>query len=184
MNTAAALPGPEVERQEAEAAQAMSASESTSSSRSSWTVTASIAKNVAAISASVAGEAVHVVEQVERVRHPDEPEDADRRGEHVVADDLDREPVDEHDRRGAELRAQLEPGGQGVDVVDEAGDEEHAAPPRTPSSSSCAWTPPTAIAAPIPAASPRKMPTPPKVGVACALQRSPAGVRDQPAADG
>ena len=33
-------------------------------------------------------------------------------------------PVDEHDRRGAELRGELEPRGQRVDVVDQAGEEE------------------------------------------------------------
>ena len=85
--------------------------------------------------------------------------------------------MDERDRGRAELRGELHDRGQRVDVVDQAGDEEqrgaaedpeqllvgvHAAGRRSRRA--------------IPAASPRKMPTPPKVGVACSLQRSPRRV--------
>ena len=86
------LPRAEVEGQEAERTRRPSASERTSSSRSSWTVTASIAKKSRAIEGERPGEPVHVVEQVEGVRHPDEPEDAERRGEDVVRDDLTVSP--------------------------------------------------------------------------------------------
>ena len=55
-------------------------------------------------------EAVHVVEQVERVRDPDEPDEREREREHVVGDDLDREPGREHDRRGRELGCELRDG--------------------------------------------------------------------------
>ena len=51
------------------------------------------------------GEPVHVVEQVERVRHADEPDDADRRREDAVRDDLDADAHREHERGGGELCA-------------------------------------------------------------------------------
>ena len=50
---------------------------------------------------------IHVVQQVERVRHPDQPDDSeDGRGE-VVADDLDPDAGDEHERGGASLSGEL-----------------------------------------------------------------------------
>ena len=72
-------------------------------------------------------EPVHVVEQVEGVRDPDQPEQAERDGEHVRADELDRQARCEHDARRGELRRQLRERGQGVEVVEQAGDEEDRA---------------------------------------------------------
>ena len=72
-------------------------------------------------------EPVHVVEQVERVRHPDQPEDADHGRRDVVADDLDADAGDEHERgRAAPARRSSRPG-EVEDVVEEAGDEEDGA---------------------------------------------------------
>ena len=73
------------------------------------------------------GKAVHVVEQVEGVRDPDEPDEAERRREQVVADDLDRQPGSQDDGRRRELGRQLGDRLQRVDVVDEAGHEEDRA---------------------------------------------------------
>ncbi len=69
-------------------------------------------------------QAVHVVEQVERIRDPDEPEEADRPRDDLVADDLDVEPAGEHDHRGRDLRGQLRDGTQVAEVVDESGGED------------------------------------------------------------
>ena len=78
------------------------------------------------------GEAVHVVEQVEGVRDPDEPDEPEHSREHVVADDLDRQPGGEDEGRGRELGRQLRDRLQRVDVVDEAGDEEDRAAAEDP----------------------------------------------------
>ncbi len=75
---------------------------------------------------------VHVVEQVERVRDPDEPDESEHRREHVVAEDLDRQPGGEDDARRRELGDQLRDRLQRVDVVDEAGDEEDCAAAEDP----------------------------------------------------
>ena len=73
------------------------------------------------------GQAVHVVEQVEGVRDPDEPDESQRRREHVVADDLDGQAGGEHDARGRKLRRELRDRLERVDVVDEAGNEQDRA---------------------------------------------------------
>ena len=75
------------------------------------------------------GQAVHVVEEVERVRDPDEPDEAQHRREHVVADHLDREAGAEHRRRGPELGDELRHRAERVDVVNEPGREENRAKP-------------------------------------------------------
>ena len=69
-------------------------------------------------------DAVHVVEQVERVRHPDQPDDRERDGDPVVLDQLDRQPVGEHDRRRAALRRQLRRHRQPERVVEQPDGEE------------------------------------------------------------
>ena len=73
------------------------------------------------------GEPVHVVEQVERVRHPDQPDHAERHSDPVARDQLDGQPARQRDRRCAELRPELRPGGKRVQVVDEPREEEHRA---------------------------------------------------------
>ena len=121
-------------------------------------------------------EAVHVVEQVERVRDPDEPEEADRPREDVVADDLDVEPAREHDDGGQDLRGELRERAQVPKVVDEPCDEDDRD----------AGEDPAELARPLERARrereqrcrPRtraKMPTPPNVGVGCSCQRSSDG---------
>ena len=77
-------------------------------------------------------EAVHVVEQVERVRDPDQPDEPEHRREHVVADDLDRQPGGEDDGRGGELGRQLRDRPEREDVVDETGDEQDRAAAEDP----------------------------------------------------
>ena len=72
-------------------------------------------------------EPVHVVEQVERVRDPDEPDECDRGRQHLVVDDLDREPAGENDRRRAELGAELRDRAEREEVVGEPGGEEEGA---------------------------------------------------------
>ena len=123
MNTAAGLPGRKLNGRKPSVARP-SESERTSSSRSSWTVTASIAKNVAAITASDPARPSMLSSRLKAFVIPTSQSTPMRRREHVVVDDLDREAHDEHDRGRAELRAELHDRGQRVDVVDQAGEEE------------------------------------------------------------
>jgi hypothetical protein len=60
----------------------------------------------------------------ESVRHPDEPQQADDRREHVVRDDLHRETGGECDPCRPKLGRELDPRRQRVDVVDQTRDEE------------------------------------------------------------
>ena len=120
-------------------------------------------------------EAVHVVEQVERVRDPDEPEDPDAPGEDVVADDLHLQPAGERDHRGADLDRELDEGAQVPQVVDQPGREEERGAGEDPAQLAAPLDRADRERRPIPATKPRKMPTPPNVGVACSCQRSPLG---------
>ena len=120
-------------------------------------------------------QAVHVVEEVERVRDPDEPEEADRPCEDVVADDLHVQAAREDDDRGGDLRRELRDRAQMAEVVDEPGDEDDRDARQDPASSPLHSTAPIASAKRIPPMKPAKMPTPPNVGVGCSCQRSSDG---------
>ena len=69
-------------------------------------------------------EAVHVVEEVEGVGDADEPEQADRPRDDVVADQLDVEAAREDDDGRGDLGGELRDRAQVPEVVDEPGDED------------------------------------------------------------
>ncbi len=74
------------------------------------------------------GEPIHVVEQVERVRHPDEPDQRERPGDHLVVDQLHVRPGGEHDDRRGELDGELADRRQRTQVVDQPCGEEERDP--------------------------------------------------------
>ena len=82
-------------------------------------------------------EPVHVVQEVEGVRHPHDPDDADRRGERAVRDDLDADPCREDDRRGRNLREDLRERREPEDVVDEPRGVEQRAARENPAELTC-----------------------------------------------
>ena len=77
-------------------------------------------------------EPVHVVQQVERIRHSDEPEDGDRIGERVVADELEREAAGDDAAGSEQLRRELRDRPERVHVVGETGEEEDRAADEDP----------------------------------------------------
>ena len=175
MKTSAGLPGRKLKSRKPRQARPR-LSERTSSSRSSWTVTASMAKKTAAINASVPASPSMLSSRLKAFVIPTSQSRPIDPGEDVVGDDLDREA-------GGRARSRPRRTGRRASSAPAACRRRRPARPRRAvrrrrgrrAARSWACTPPAAIAAAIPAARPRKMPTPPKVGVTCSLQRSPVG---------
>ena len=131
MKTRALRPGRRLKGRKPRQAPPSASATTSGSSPASWS-SAATAKTRTGDRGERRREAVHVVEQVERVRDPDEPDEPEHGREHVVAEDLDRQPGGEHDPRRRELGRQLGDRLQRVDVVGEAGDEEDRAAAEDP----------------------------------------------------
>ena len=150
MNTARAVAGPQVEREEAAAGEAEREREAS---------TVSFGCAVDRVDREVSagddrerrGEAVHVVEQVERVRDADEPEEAIATPSMSFADDLDGRPARDHDDRGRELRGELRERAQVPEIVDEPRDEHDRDAREDPAELPHGSTAPTASASATPA---------------------------------
>ena len=84
-------------------------------------------------------------------------------------------PVDEHDRRGGELRADLDGRAERAQVVDQSGGEEDQAAREDPEELPARVERADGEARPTPARKPATMPTPPSEGVVWFDQRSPVG---------
>ncbi len=174
MKTAAGLPGRRLNGRNPRQDRP-SASESTRRSRSGCTVTASIAKNVAPIMASVPARPSMLSSRLSAFVIPTSQTTPIAAASTLLPTISTERPVASAIAAAPNWTASLTAAGSERMSSIRPATKRSVAAARIPSSSSWSCTAPAAIAAPMPAASPRKRPIPPKVGVSCSLQRSPVG---------
>ena len=162
-----------------------SESESASTVSFGWTVTASSAKYPAAIAASVAARPSMLSSRLNAFVIPTSQITPSGTAIQSLATSSTVEPAPERDRRGAELRAELRPGGQRVQVVDEPCEkQQRAAAEDAPELRRWARAHRSRARRATPASSPAKIPRPPTSGVVLLVPAIVAGRGGEAAEDG
>ena len=173
MNTAAGAFGRKLNGRKPSAASPR-LSESTSRMRSWWIVTESMAKKAAATVASVPASPSMLSSKLNAFVIPTSQKTPNTTASASFEMMCTERPVESTRAAAPTWAASFASGGRERRSIRPA-TKTMLTPPRIPKSSELACKPPAASAAPTPAHSPAKMPTPPNDGVSLSAQRSPLG---------